>query len=117
MAITVQIMYYYIITQSPSSKENMRDKQLSGGEESEEEEAWESVTIDVEHWARLSEMLELLTELSLVCGSVGLKPLPLVLFIEQVEDEEMFDVRRVKIKMLFEGAIMQTSHYCIYIYI
>ncbi len=88
---------------------------MSGGEESEvEEEAWESVTMEVEHWARLSEVLELLTELSLVCGSAGLKPLPPVLFIEQGEDEELFDVRRVKIKMLFEGAVMHillTSRY------
>ncbi len=71
--------------------------------EESEDETWETVTIDREEWARLNELLELLTELSIVIGVQALKQLPAVLFIKSDDHETILDIEKLKIKMLFGG--------------
>ena len=72
---------------------------------------WETVTVDREEWARLNEMLELLTELAIVIGAQALKQLPAVLFIESDDDEGIVDIEKLKIKMLFGGKFTRLHHH------
>ena len=76
-------------------------------DDNKEQDQWETVTVEREKWARLSEVLELLTELSLVVETSGLKSLPAVVFIrckeEEGEGEKVLCVKGMKMNMLFGG--------------
>lgn len=96
-------------------------------DEDYEDDQWETVSFEREKWARLMEVLELLTELSLVMGRSLLKlGIPVVFVDQQYCDEEedrvkgSLNVKKMKIKMQFGGTcslnITMASLWLLYYY-
>ena len=98
------------MSQDTSCKEaEGRSGEQEGGGQEEEEEEWEAVSVDREQWARLTELLELLTEFSLVGGASFMESLPPVVFTKsflEEEDYKILDLKKMKLKMLFAGKFL-----------
>lgn len=81
---------------------------MEEGEGEGEGEEWETVTVEREQWVRLCDLLELLTNLSLLTGVAALKEIPSVILVSQElgDDDEELCLKGLKFKML------SNSKYC-----
>ena len=83
--------------------------------EPEQEEEWETVTIEREQWARLCDLLELLTNLSLLTGVTALQEMPSIILIthELDDDDDEINLKGLKFKMLSNGRYSYSIKLCI----
>ena len=85
----------------------------------EEEETWESLTIEKEHWIRLIHHLEALTLLANVIGQKAMRVLPPAPFAVCAEEEEEghsweIDVGVLQLQLLSESMCVCVLSYVIW---
>ena len=75
-------------------------------QEVEQVEEWETVTVEREQWVRLCDLLELLTNLSLLTGVAALREIPSIILVSQeLCDDEELCLKGLKFKMLSNGKL------------